>query len=209
MQDSWEKWQNPGYKLYTRWGWNVLVHQRVRKGSQKDGTRQRDTGWTNLGQLIVNKCCSVTRSCHRELKHARLPCPSLSPRICSNSCQWSQWCYLTILSSVAPFSSCLQSLPALGSFPMSQLFASGGQSTGASVSASVLPTNIQGWFPFGWTGLSSVQSKGHSRGFSSITMGKHQWMILKSYRQKIGWWMQGQGRENSDLVFNEKRVSVL
>ena len=143
------------------------------------------------------------------LQCTRLPCPSVFPRVCTDSCLLSQWCYLTILSSVAPFSSCLQSLPALGSFPISQLFASGGQSIGASVSASVLPMNIQSWFPFRWTGLSSMQSKGHSTVFSSITVGKHQWMILKSYRQKIGWWMQGQGRENSDLVFNEKRVSVL
>ena len=162
--------------------------------------------WDNL---IVNHCCSVTKSCHHELKHANLPCPSLSPRICSNSCQWSQWCYLTISSSIALFSSCLQSLSAMGSFPGSQLFASGGQSIGASVSASVLPVNIQGWFPFGLTGLFSVQSKRQSRVLSSITVGKHWWMVLKSYRQKIGWWMQGQGRKNSDLVFNEKRVSVL
>ena len=78
----------------------------------------------------------------------RLPCPSLSPRVCSNSCPLGSWCYLTISSSATPFSSCLQSFPASGSFPMSQLFASGGQSTGASASASVLPMNIQGWFHF-------------------------------------------------------------
>ena len=99
---------------------------------------------------------------HR-LQHARLPCPSLSPGVCSNSCPWSHWCHPTISSSVVPFSSCLQSFPAPGSFPMSQLFTSGGQSIGASASASVLPVNIQGWFPLGLIGLISLQSKGLSR----------------------------------------------
>ena len=82
-----------------------------------------------------------------ELQHARLPCPSPTPRACSNSCPSNQWCHPTIWSSVIPFSSCLQSFPASGSFQMSQLFASGGQSTGASASTSVLPMNIQDWFP--------------------------------------------------------------
>ena len=85
--------------------------------------------------------------------HARLACPSLSPRVCSNSCPYSQWCYLTISSSATPFSSCLQSFPASGSFPMSQHFTSGSQSIGVSASASVLSINIQGWFPLGLTGL--------------------------------------------------------
>ena len=87
------------------------------------------------------------------LQHARVSCLSLSPGVCSNSCPLSQWCYLTISSSVITFSSCLQSFPASGSFQMSQLFASGAQSTGASASGSVLPMNIQGWFPLGLTGL--------------------------------------------------------
>ena len=89
------------------------------------------------------------------LPHARLPCPSLSPRVWSNSCPLSQWCYLTISSSATLFSFSLQSFPASGSFPMSQLFTSGGQSIGVSVSASVLPMNIQGWFPLGLTSLIS------------------------------------------------------
>ena len=89
------------------------------------------------------------------LQHTRLPCPSPSPRACSNSCLSSQWCHLTILSSVIPFFSCLQSFPASGSFPMSQLFTSGGQSIGASVSASVLLMNIQDWVILGLTGLIS------------------------------------------------------
>ena len=92
-----------------------------------------------------------------ELQHARLPCPSPSPWVCSNSCSLSQWCHPTILSSVTPFSSCPQSFPASGSFPISWLFASGGQSIGAS--ASVLPMNIQGWFSLGLTGLISLLSK--------------------------------------------------
>ena len=88
-----------------------------------------------------------------------LPCPSLFPWVCSNSCSLSQWCHPTISSSVVPFSFCLQSFPASESFPMSQLFASGGQSIGSSASASVLPMTIQGWFPLGQTGWISLQSK--------------------------------------------------
>ena len=94
------------------------------------------------------------------LQYARLPCASLSPWVCSNSCPLSWWCYLTISSSAVPLSFCLQSLLASGSFSMNQLFASGGQSIGASASASVLPMNIQGWFPLGLTGLISLQSRG-------------------------------------------------
>jgi len=89
------------------------------------------------------------------LQHTRLPCPSPSPRACSNSCPLSQWCHPPISSSVVPFSSCLQSFPASRSFPMSLLFASGGQSIGASSPASVLPMNVQGWFPLGLTGFIS------------------------------------------------------
>ena len=90
------------------------------------------------------------------LQHARLSCPSPSPGVCSNSCPWTQWFHPTILFSVMPFSSCPQSFPASGSFPMSQPFSSGGQSLGASASISVLPMNIQGWFPLGWMGLISL-----------------------------------------------------
>ena len=90
------------------------------------------------------------------LQHARLPCPSLSPQACSNSYPLNQWYHPTISSSVAPFSSCPRSFPASGSFPVSKLFISGGQSIGASALASVLPMNIQGWFPLGLTGLVSL-----------------------------------------------------
>ena len=95
-----------------------------------------------------------------EPQHTRPPCPSPTPGVHPNSCPLSWWCYPTISSSVVPFSSCLQSFPASGSFPMSQFFASGCQSIGVSASASVLPMSIQNWFPLGWTGLISLQSKG-------------------------------------------------
>ena len=108
------------------------------------------------------------------LQNARLPCPSPTTRACSNSCPLSRWCHPIISSSVVPSSSCLQSFPASGSFPMSQFFTSGGQSIGVSALASVLPMNIQDWFPLGWTGWISLQSKGLSRVFSNITVQKHQ-----------------------------------
>ena len=94
------------------------------------------------------------------LQHARLPCPSPSPRVCPNSCPLNWWCHPTISSSVALFSFCLQSYPGSGSFPVNWLFASGSQRIGASASASVLPMSIQGWFPLGRTGLISLQSTG-------------------------------------------------
>ena len=105
----------------------------------------------------------------RGLQHARLPCPSPNPGAYSNSCASSQWYHPTISSSVIPFSSHLQSFPASGLFAMSQFFASGGHSIGVSASASVLPMNIQDWFPLGWTGWISLQSRGLSRVFSNNT----------------------------------------
>ena len=124
---------------------------------------------------IQFSCSVVSNSLQPHgLQHARLPCPSPTPGACSNSCPLSQWCHPTISSFVIPFPSCLQSCPESGSFLMSQLFASGGQSTGASASASVLPMNIQEWFLLGWTGWISLQSKGLSRVFSNTTVQKHQ-----------------------------------
>ena len=108
-----------------------------------------------------------------EPQHARPPCPSPTPGVDSNSCPSSRWCSPAISSSGVPFSSCLQSLPASGSFPVSQLFTSGGQSIGVSASASVLPMNTQDWF-LGWTGWISLQSNGLSRVFSNTTVQKHQ-----------------------------------
>ena len=107
------------------------------------------------------------------LQHARLPCPSPCPGACSNSCPLNWWCHPTISSSVVFFSLCLLSFPASGSFPMRRLFTSGGQSIGASASASVLPMSIQDWFPLGLTGLISMLSKGCSRVFSSTTVQTH------------------------------------
>ena len=108
-----------------------------------------------------------------ELQHARPPCPSPTPGVYSNSCTFSWWCHPTTSSSVVPFS-CLQSFPASGSFPKCGLFTSRSQRIGASVSASVLPMNIQGWFPLGLTSLISLLSRGLSRVFSSTTVWEHQ-----------------------------------
>ena len=113
------------------------------------------------------------------LQHARLPCPTPTPRAYSNSCPSSWWCHPTISFSVIPFSSRLQSFPASRSVPMSQFFASGGQSTGVSGSASVLAMNIQDWFPLGWTGWISLQSKGLSRVFSNTTVQKHKFFVIQ------------------------------
>ena len=107
------------------------------------------------------------------LQHTELSCPSPILGACSNSCPLSLWCHPSVSSSVIPFS-CLQSFPASGSFPMSQFFTSGGQSIGVSASASILPMNIQDWFPLGWTCLTSLQSKGLSRVFSNTTVQKNQ-----------------------------------
>ena len=115
----------------------------------------------------------------RGLQHTRLLCPLLSPRVCLNSCLLSWWYYLTISSSVIPFCFCLKSFPASESFPVSQLFPLGGQSIRASASASVLPVNIQAWFPLGLTGLISLLSKWLSRVFSSTTVQKHQFFGAK------------------------------
>ena len=133
-----------------------------------------------LESYKANSLCSVTQLYltdslrPRGLQHARLPCPSPTPRACWNSRPSSWWCHPTISSSIVPFSSCLQSFPASGSFPMSQFFASGGQSTGVSASASVLLVNNQDWFPLGLTGLISLQAKELSRIFSTTIVQKHQ-----------------------------------
>ena len=107
-------------------------------------------------------------------QHARPPCPSPTPRVCSNSCPLHRWCHPTNSHSVVPFSSYLQYFPTSVSFPVNRLFILSGQSIGASASASVLPMNIQGWFPLGLTGLMSLQSKGLSRVFSNTTVQNHQ-----------------------------------
>ena len=118
----------------------------------------------------------------RGSQHTRLPCPSLSPRSYSNSCPLSQRSHPTISSSVVPFSSCPQSFPASGSFPVSQIFESDGQSIGASAPASILPVSIQGCCPLGLTSLISLLSKGHSGVFSRTTVQMHKFiLLLKNY----------------------------
>ena len=111
-----------------------------------------------------------------ESQHTRPPCPLSTPGVHLNSCPSSRWCHPAISSSVVPFSSCPQSFPASGSFPMSQLFMSGGKSIGVSASTSVLPMNTQDWSTLGWTGWISLQSKGLSRVFSNTTVQKHQFL---------------------------------
>ena len=120
-----------------------------------------------------------------ELQHARPPCPSPTPGVHSNSCLSSQWCHPAISSSVVPFSSCPQSLPASESFPMSQLVAWSAQSIGVSALASVLPMNTQEWSPLGWTGWISLQSKGLARAFSNTTVQKHQFFSTELSSQSI------------------------
>ena len=132
--------------------------------------------WCVTKNMLLLFSCSVMSNSlwsHGQ-QHTRLLYPSLSLRVYSNSYPLNWWCHPTISSSVIPFSSCLQSLPSSGSFQMSQLFTSGGKSTGVSASASVLPMNIQDWSPLGWTDWISLQSKGLSRLFSNTTVQKHQ-----------------------------------
>ena len=129
-----------------------------------------------LNDLSVQFSCRVMFDSLRSrgLQHARPPCPSSTPRVYPNPCPSTWWCHPTISSSVVPSSSCPQSFPASGSFQMSHLFASGGQSIGVSASTSVLPMNTQDQSPLGWIGWISLQSKGLSRVFSNTTVQKHQ-----------------------------------
>ena len=128
-----------------------------------------------MASSVQFSCSVVSNSLQpRGLQHTRPPCPSPTPGVYSNSCPLSRWCHPTISSSVVPVFSGLQTFPASGSFQRSQCFTSGGQSTGVSISSSVLPMNIQDWFPLGWTGWISFQSKGLSKVFSNTTVQKHQ-----------------------------------
>ena len=136
-----------------------------------------------VGYTSVQFSCSVVSNSLRlhGLQHARLSCPSLTLEACSNSCPSSWWCHPTISSSVASFSSHLQTFPASVSFPRGQFFASGGQTIGASALASVLPINIQDWFPLRLTGWISLQSGGLSRIFSNTTVQKHQFLQRSAF----------------------------
>ena len=137
-------------------------------------TKMRNHALVKISSVQLS--CSVVSDSLRphELQHARPPCPSPTPGVYSNTCLSSRWCHPAISSSVVPVSSCPQSLPEPESFPVSQLFAWGGQSIGVSALASVLPMNTQDWSPSEWTGWISLQSKGLSRAFSNTTVQKHQ-----------------------------------
>ena len=140
-------------------------------------------GYHRFGAYQFSQFSSVAQSCMtlrpHEPQHTRPPCPSPTPRVHPNPCPLSRWCHPTISSSIIPFSSWLESFPASESFPKSHLFTSGGQSTGASASTSVLPVNTQDWSPLGWTGWISLQSKALSRVFSNTTVQKHQFFITQ------------------------------
>ena len=164
-------------KLLKRWNCNFkFLTQFLCCDSTK---RLRKAVAVQSFEQLNNSCCCSSLTCVQLIETTwtiarRVPCPSLFPGVCSNSCPLSWWCYPTISSSVIPFSSCLQSFPASRSFPMSQFFTSGGQSIGASDSVSVLLVNVQGWFPIGLTVSISLLSKGISRVFSSTTVQRHQ-----------------------------------
>ena len=149
--------------------------------------------------LLSIQFSSVTQLCPtlrpHESQHARPPCPSTTPRVYPNSYLLSRWCHPAISSSVVPFSSCIQSFPASGSLQMSQFLTSGCQSNRVSASASVLPTDIQDWFPLGWTGWISLQSKGLSRVFSNTTVQKHQF---------FGTWLSSQSNSHIHTLPLEK-----
>ena len=157
--------------------------QKEQSGSRRGGNvlQMRTRSRPPRGHIMKGSKSSDQFSCSvvsdslwpHGLQHSRLPCPLPTPRAYSNSCPSSWWCHPTISSSVIPFSFCLQSFPASRSFPVSQFFPSGGQSIGTSTSASVLPMNIQVWFPLGLTGLIFLQFKELSRVFSNTTVQKH------------------------------------
>ena len=158
---------------------NILTSINIKKDWHS--RTEQESPWIPIFSSVQFSRSVVSDSLRpHELQHARPPCPSPTPGVHPNTCPLSQWCHPTISSSVVPFSSCPQSFPASGSFPMSQLFTSGGQSTGVSASTSVLPMNTQDWSPLGWTGWISLQSKRLSRVFSNTTVQKHQFFDLYS-----------------------------
>ena len=178
--------------------WCAAIH-----GVAKSRTWLSD--WTELNWIILLLSHSVVSDSLRphELQHTRPPCSSQSPRVHSDSCPLSRWCHPAILSLVVSFSSCPQSLPASESFPMSQLFAWGGQSTRASALASFLPKKSQGWSPSEWTCWISLQSKGLSRVFSKTTVQKHQFFGTSFYNSKA---MTIRTKQNSHPCFSKKKT---
>ena len=180
------KWITNKVLLYSTWNsFSVIWQPGWEEGLGKNGYMYM-YGWVTslsiwnyhniVNRLSVQFSCSVMSDSLQphESQHTRPPCASPSPGVHSNSCPLSRWCHPAISSSVIPFSSCLQSLPASEYFPVSQLFAWGGQSTGVSALASFLPKKCQGWSPSEWTGWISLQSKGLWRVFSNTTVQKHQ-----------------------------------
>ena len=161
-----------GLKEYTYQTELRILEAEALAGMQLLLKQMRCRTWSSSLQLSHSVMSSFLQP--HGLQHARPPFPSPTPEVYSNLCPLSQWCHPTISSSVVPFSSCLQSFPASGSFPMSQFFTSRGQSIGISSLASVPPMNIQDWFSLGWTGWISLQSKGLSRVFSNTTVQKDQ-----------------------------------
>ena len=165
--------------------------------------RNLDSIWESRGITLPAKVCLVSSAQFSHsvvsdslrphgLQHARPPCPSPTPGVYPNPCPLSRWCHPAISSSVVPFSSCLQSFPASGSFQMSRFFASGGQRIGVSATASVLPMNIQDLSPSGWTGWISLQSKGLSRVFSNTTVHMHRFFSAQlslQYNYYIHTWL--------------------
>ena len=166
-----------------RGAWSATIH-RVTKSQTRLKQLGMHTGtvsweWATVFEVQFSRSVMSDSLQPHGLQHARPPCPSPTPEVHSNACPWSRWWHPTISSSVVPFSSCLQFFPASGSFPMSQLFTSGGERIGAS--ASVLPMNIQDWSPLGWTGWISLQSKGLSRVFSNTRVQKHQFFSAQLF----------------------------
>ena len=161
-----------GFKLLGRTCENTTRETRYSLHTMEQYKKSNTLGKTSVSQFSYSVMSNSSRPHGNQ--NAGPPCPSPTPGSCSNSCPSSQWCHPTISSSIMPFSSCLQSFPASGSFPMIQFFTSGGQSIGASASILVLPMNTQDWSPLGQTGLISSQSKGLSRVFSNTTVPKHQ-----------------------------------
>ena len=156
------------------WWETTIIKASIKEGNNLPPFLVKEIYWTLRNFNTIQSLNRVRLLCPHELQHARSPCPSPTPGVYPNLCPLSQWWHPTISSSVVPFSSCPQSFPASGSFKMSQLFPSGGQSIGVSASASVLPMNTQDWSFLGWTGWISLLSKGLSRVFSNTTVQKHQ-----------------------------------
>jgi len=173
---TWVSWQ---LQVHAEYIWDI--HTDTGRDERERERKRESLFLSDLLSHSVQFSHSVVSDSLRphESQHARPPCPSPTPGVYSNPRPLSRWCHPAILSSVIPFSSCPQPFPASGSFQMSQLFASSGQSIGVSASTSDLPMNIQNWSPLGWTGWISLQSKGLSRVFSNTTVQKHQFFCAQ------------------------------